>query len=291
MNPILKWTGIVLASMAGLAVLAAVCVLVASQMILDRTYPKRQSTVHALVTAEAVTRGAHLAAVATCTGCHTKGLTGQRFDVPGSTFYAPNLTRLTQTFSDADFDNAIRQGVRPDGKSLLLMPSHVFTNFTDNEVASIIAYLRSFKPRGDVSPDRSLGLIVRAAFVAGKFQTEADEFSAVKPSLDMGPRYWHGRHLAGVICAQCHGTNLAGEPKNTLMPTPDLTIVAAYDRGDFHTLMRTGKAAGGREVGVMSQAARQHFSNFTNDEIDAIYDYLSARGRALTSSPDKPRGQ
>jgi cytochrome c553 len=289
MTSILKWAGIVAASLAGLVVLAVAWVFIRSQVILDRTYPKRPSTVHVFVSTEAVARGAHLAAVATCTGCHGRDLTGQRFDVPGSTFFAPNLTRLTKSFSDSDFDHAIRRGIRPDGKSLLLMPSHAFANFTDEEVASIIAYLRSLKAKGTTSPDRSFGLLVRAAFVVGKFKTEVDEFSTARPSLEMGRRYEKGRHLTGVICAQCHGTDLAGEPKDSLLPTPDLMIVAAYDRGDFHTLMRTGKAAGGREVGVMSQTAREHFSSFTNDEIDAIYDYLAARGRALTTTTPNGR--
>ena len=45
--------------------------------------------------------------------------------------------------------------------------------------------------------------------------------------------YENGRHLAQVVCGQCHGTNLSGEPKRPVRPTPDLLIVAGYDRGDF----------------------------------------------------------
>ena len=77
-------------------------------------------------------------------------------------------------------------------------------------------------------------------------------------------------------------------PPGSFHPTPDLVIAAAYDRADFHTLMRSGKAAGGRELGLMSQTARANFSAFTDAEIDAIYDYLVARSAALTASQSRP---
>ncbi len=279
---------IVVASLAGLVVLALAYVFIASEVILDRTYPRRPSAVHAPAAAEAIARGAHLVVVATCTDCHGKDLAGTNLDVPGSTLYAPNLTALTATLSDADFDRAIRQGLRPNGRSLLVMPSHAYANFTDDEVALIIAYLRSLRPRGAVSPNPRLGLLVRAFLAVGLFKTEADELAAARPPLELGPRYDPGRHLASVICATCHGTELSGTPKDPVLPTPDLMLVAAYSRGDFHTLMRTGKASGNREVGIMSKTARNYFSSFTDPEIDAIYDYLVARGNAVAASHNAP---
>ena len=81
----------------------------------------------------------------------------------------------------------------------------------------------------------------------------------------------------------CHAADLAGAPHRSYLPTPDLTIAAAYGRADFHTLMRGGKAAGGREVGVMSRTARADFSGFTEAEVDSLYDYLVARGAALAA--------
>jgi len=80
-------------------------------------------------------------------------------------------------------------------------------------------------------------------------------------------------------------TNLSGTPKD-LPPAPDLLIVDAYDPGAFRTLMRTGKAPGGREVGAMSQIARGNLSSFTDDEISAIYDYLAARAKIVTATQD-----
>jgi cytochrome c553 len=283
MNSVLKWTGIVAALLAGLLVLAIVCVLIASQLMLDRTYAKRPSTVHATVAPEAVAQGAHLVVVATCTDCHGKGMTGTRLPVPGSTVYAPNLTIETAALSDADIDRAIRQGLRPDGKSVLVMPSHGYASFSDEEVAAIIAYLRSLKPQGTARPDRRLGLVMRAVLVGGILKLEAAQFAdPTPPPVDLGARHEKGMHLAQVICSQCHGVNLGGTPKDPV-PAPDLLVVAAYDLGGFRTLMRTGKAVGGRDTGLMSRTARGNLSSLTDDEIDAIYDYLAARAQALTT--------
>ena len=287
MRRITAWAGIVAAAAVGLAVLAIVYILVASQLILDRTHEKRSDPIHAGTDAASIARGAHLASIGLCRDCHGRELGGAPFNVPGATIYARNLTALSASFSDADFDRAIRQGIRPDGKSLLVMPSNVFANLRDDEVASIIAYIRSLPPRGAASPDPRAGLLVRTMLATGKYRTNADSPVGIGP-LDLGSRYAPGRHLAGTICAACHGLDLAGMPPGSFDPTPDLRIAAAYDRVDFHTLMRSGKATGGREVGLMSRTARGNFSAFTDAEIDALYDYLVARSAALSASQSGP---
>jgi cytochrome c553 len=169
--------------------------------------------------------------------------------------------------------------VRPDGKHVILMPSEIYSNFNDDEVGSIIAYLRSLKPIGAPTPEPSFGLFVRTGIVLGVFKTPPN-----KPPLDVGPQYERGRHLGLIACAECHMTDFHGQPKNSFIPAPDLSLVASYERGDFFKLMRTGKAAGNRELGMMSQTARHRFTHFTDDEINAIYDYLVARGNKLTSA-------
>ena len=99
MMRIVKWAAVVFAVLAGLIVLAIALVFITSQRMLDRTYPKRPTAVHAASTPEALAQGAHLVVVATCTDCHGKDLTGTLLPVPGSTVYAPNLTVITNSVS------------------------------------------------------------------------------------------------------------------------------------------------------------------------------------------------
>jgi hypothetical protein len=47
--------------------------------------------------------------------------------------------------------------------------------------------------------------------------------------------------------------------------------------------MRTGKAAGNREVGLMSKVARDDFSHLNDAELRSIHAYLKARAEKVGS--------
>ena len=248
-----------------------------SQAILDARHPAAAAAVRAATSPEAVARGAHLVQVTDCVACHGGRLTGGVMSLSGSTIYAPNLTVVGKTRSDAELDRAIRQGLKPDGRSELAMPSQAYAAFTDDEAASIIAYLRSLPTRGVNLTQPPLGLILRANLARGAMKTETQRVAEARPPVAAGAGVERGRHLAAVACSQCHGADLGGGPGS---PGPDLTINTYYDRAQFHALMRdTGRPAEGMEL--MSQTALSSFSHFDDGEVDAMFDYLMARDRAL----------
>jgi mono/diheme cytochrome c family protein len=286
MNPLLKWGGGAAGALLALALLGASYDYVASEAIIARNYQPRSVAFHAPSDRAAIARGAHLAVVTGCTDCHRADLTGQSFDdVPDSTIWSRNLTILAHEFSDTDFERAIRQGIRPDGHSVVIMPSNAYAAMSDRDLGDIVAYLRTLKPKGQATPEPRYGLMLRAGLIMGKLKSNRDYAKDDKPSLDLGARYAAGRNLAAVACAECHQTNFTPRP-DQFFATPDLSLVASYEKADFVKLMRTGKAAGDREVGFMSITARKRFSHFTDAEIDALYDYLAARGRKLTGMDD-----
>jgi len=110
-------------------------------------------------------RGAYLAAIMDCTGCHTGGaLAGQPdpalflagseigFLLPGlGVFYPPNLTPDEATglgtWSAEEVIHAVRTGERPDGRILApIMPYHSYSKLTDADAAALVAYLKSLPP-------------------------------------------------------------------------------------------------------------------------------------------------
>ena len=279
----LRWIALGAGVLAGLALIALGGVYVGSEVMLDRTYPKTPDAISVQATQAAIAEGRHLVTVAGCTSCHGSTFGGNQLPVPGSTVYCPNLTLLGK-LSNADIDRVLRQAIMPDGTSVIAMPSHDYAAFTDREAASIIAYLRSLKPRGEPTPALRLGLIMRIGLVTREFNTERRELLTSKAPIFVGRRYAKGRHLAQVVCSTCHASALTGE-SNPAFTTPDLEVIAAYERPDFHAFMHTGKAAGGRDAGLMSEMARDYFSNFTDAEIDALYDYLTEREKVLTTDP------
>ncbi|MFC4670451.1 c-type cytochrome [Seohaeicola nanhaiensis] len=115
--------------------------------------------------ADPVAEGAHLARIMDCAGCHMPrdqngvpiaeaGLSGGTvgFELPGlGIFWPPNLTSSADglgTWSDTEIADAIRNGTRPDGRTLApVMPYMSYAELTDNETAALIAYLRSLPPK------------------------------------------------------------------------------------------------------------------------------------------------
>lgn len=101
---------------------------------------------------EAVKKGAALVKSNGCDGCHTSStasdgvLSGQDVTVTKSSISGPNLTPDTETgigsWTDAQITAAIRAGVDEKGTELCVsMPK--FSDLTDDETASILAYLKS----------------------------------------------------------------------------------------------------------------------------------------------------
>jgi cytochrome c1 len=51
-------------------------------------------------------------------------------------------------------------------------------------------------------------------------------------------------------------------------------MAAAYDIEQFKHFMRTGKAAGDRELKMMSGVARGRYKHLTDSELEAVHNYL-----------------
>lgn len=112
-----------------------------------------------------IKRGAYLAAIMDCGGCHTPGVFFGKPDqnryLGGSEvgffipelgyFYPPNLTPDPETglgkWSEADIIKAVRTGERPDGRMLMpVMPWQSYAKLTDEDARALVAYLKSLKP-------------------------------------------------------------------------------------------------------------------------------------------------
>lgn len=111
-------------------------------------------------------RGAYLARIMDCGGCHTYGAMGpggpdparelagnpMGFEIPGlGVFYPPNLTPDMETglgsWSAEDIATALRTGARPDGRELSpAMPWRSYAAISDEDVAALAAYLKSLPP-------------------------------------------------------------------------------------------------------------------------------------------------
>lgn len=107
-------------------------------------------------------RGEYLATIMDCTGCHTPGALAGKHDlarylggsdigfmIPGvGVFYPPNLTSDAGTglgeWSKEDIINAVRSGVRPDGRALVpVMPFPSYAALSDEDADALATYLKT----------------------------------------------------------------------------------------------------------------------------------------------------
>lgn len=232
----------------------------------------------------AIARGEHLARTRGCFSCHGKeAMEGAVFDDDGLFGYgravAPNLPRLARQVDAAALEAAIRQGIGHDGRALFSMPSFNFARMSDADVAALIAYLRAIPVREKALPASYLGwkprweIANRRDFAMPYY---VERVPLLKHQADPRPQIRMGEYLAMTSCNECHGFGLRGD--SPFDPPgkapPDLAGAMGYDKAGFVTLMRTGKASGGRELRLMSATARNRFAYWSDAEIDAIYAYL-----------------
>lgn len=276
---IFRLCGLVLTSVAGLAVVASAAVYCASEYALRQRSSHQSPAIPVLTDMASVVEGERLSKVHGCIGCHGAAAAGNiLFDEPLiATILAPNLPYSVRHYSTADIVTAIRNGVRPDGgATMMVMPSQAFAPLSDEDLGRILGYLASQPLSPGLERGVSIGPVGRVGLVAGKFQTSLQLVErAVPPPEAFDAESATGRYLARTSCAQCHAADLGGaeHPEGF---APSLRSVAAYSPEDFARLMRTGIGMGDRKLGIMTGWAATYFSSFTDTEVQALYRYLHA---------------
>jgi len=283
MTTVKRWSARVLIAMAVAAIGFCAHVYVANERLLDRRYPVVSAPVPLANGADAVKRGQRLSILTGCSDCHGKDLQGSLFTDEGwlhGRYYASNLTRKARTYSDEDLARIVRDGVRPDGRGVAAMPAMGFVRLTDNEMADVIAFIRSMPVGGVDQPDHYIGPLDRWELWRGLTMKPAVSYVAAergKDPADAGPEHEASRHLARIVCAECHGGDFKGNGWDT--GAPDLAVIRAYGLPEFARLLRTGIGADGKEHGLMTIVSKSRFQNFTDPEIADLYTYLVARAK------------
>ncbi len=277
-----------------LVVLLAVCVgtvyAISSSRIAKPFTDVKGHAVTVNTDAATLERGKHIAtAVIKCVDCHKADFGGGVVinDPAIGTIWASNITTgkggALSSYNDLALERAIRHGVGATGLGLWIMPSYEIKQLADDDLAALIAYVRSLPAVDRNTPLPRLGPVGRALFVAGKLPlidaTRIDPNIAHPATMPPAPTAEYGRYSARVGgCLGCHGETLSGgpipgSPPNWKPPaniTP--TGLAAYDETKFVTLMRTGMRPAG--VLVDSLMPYRFTKDLTDDEIHAIWLYL-----------------
>ena len=283
-NPFIKWGGGGLTAFLSTATtLVSVIAVVGLFKVHARSAPAPDLKVAG--TTEQIQRGKAISD-GFCSACHSKTGTltggldvGEHFPVPVGSFVSSNLTPAGQlnSWSDGDIFRAIRNSVDRDGRWLVIMSYTNAGKLSDDDIRSVIAYIRSLpaagKPAGN-PPDR-LNLLGIVMLGVGMLPEGKPVSTGIVKAPSAGPTLRYGEYILSYQdCRACHGANLTGGVPGQLGPLgPDLNLVKGWKLEDFVTTMRTGVDPNGHELG--KDMPWQPIRRMSDEELRAVYEYLT----------------
>ena len=235
-----------------------------------------------------VARGAHVVAIRGCAECHGVGFGGATIvDNPVIGHIAgPNLTAGGRgpALDDRAWELALRHGVRPGGRPLLVMPSNEYAGMPDEEVAAVAAYVRSLPAVRAQPAALRVGPLVRVLYLTGQAELAAARIpqrAGHAAERAAAPTAAYGAYVA-TGCTGCHRADLTGGPMVGAPPdwppaanlTPHPTAgLGRWTEADFDRLLATGGRPDGRAVDTVHMPVRMTRA-LTDTERRALWAYL-----------------
>jgi hypothetical protein len=211
-------------------------------------------------------------------------------DLPGR-IVAPNLTPDKETgagtWTDDMLARSIREGIGHDGRALFpIMPYANFRDLSDEDVASIVVYLRSVPAAHHELPKTEIIFPVKY-LIRNAPEPVTAPVPNINPQADPQKYAEHVTKIAG--CADCHtpadrgeevkgmayagGTPLIGPwgRVSSANLTPDETGIKNYTEEAFIGAVRDGVVNGQPLSPAMPSMA---YRSFNDGDVKAIYSYL-----------------
>lgn len=257
--------------------------------------------------------------LSTCADCHlnrqTNVLSGQRLlDVTPDfgTLYSANITQDKEhgigQWTDAELVALLRTGIGRDGRFRIVMPS--FVHMSDEDVASIVAFLRSTSPlvQADPTPSHAQepSFMAKALVNTVMKPTPVPAQPVVAPAPTDAVAY--GRYLVAgrYKCYDCHSkdfkTNNALEPEksegylgggNVLLNLQGQTVLSRnltadpetglgdWTEAQFTQAVKFGMTPHGPLAYPMPK-----YSRLTDEETHALFAYLQTVPKIKNATPE-----
>jgi mono/diheme cytochrome c family protein len=203
---------------------------------------------------------------------------------------APNLTPDPETgtgnWSDDALARAIREGIGHDGRTLFpMMPYEHFRHLPDEDLASIVVYLRSLPAVRNSLPATEIIFPVNYLI-----RSVPEPILAPVAPPDLSDPTKRGAYLVEIAgCSDCHTPQDRGQPIAGMQfgggqefdgpwgkvasanITPDASGIPYYDEALFVQTIRTGYV----KARAINQIMPWHvYRNMTDDDLKAVFAYL-----------------
>ena len=258
-----------------------------------------------------VERGAYLARVGNCAGCHTAAggaeyAGGRGLPTAFGTLYTSNLTSDKETglglWSAQDFWRALHNGRSREGRLLYpAFPYDSYTRVTRADSDALFAYLQSLPAVRAQTPPHALDFpygwqgslaVWRALFFSPKdWQDQPGK----------APAWNRGAYLAQGLghCAACHaprnGLGASGQAmsggfvagQSWYAPSlldPGEAGVRAGQESAWVQLLQTGSGPSGSALGPMAEVVARSTQHWQPKDLQALASYLQEQGAAAPSA-------
>jgi mono/diheme cytochrome c family protein len=203
---------------------------------------------------------------------------------------APNLTPDSETgsgtWSDDALARSIREGIGHDGRTLFpVMPYQGYRHMPDEDLASVVVFLRSLPPVRNVLPKTEIIFPVKYLM-----RSAPEPVTDPVPAPDVSDPVKRGAFLVTMAgCRDCHTPMEKGEPLPNMdlsggqifegpwgkvasaNLTPDPSGIPYYDEVLFLQAIRTGYV----RVRPLNQIMPwRHYGGMTDEDLKAIFAYL-----------------
>ncbi|MDQ3185804.1 MAG: cytochrome c [Pseudomonadota bacterium] len=257
-----------------------------------------------------VARGAYLAKVADCVGCHTAGprhllfAGGLPLNSPFGTIYSTNITPDPVTgigqYSYSDFSRAVREGIAKDGRRLYpAMPYASFTAILDDDVKALYAYfMNAVEAVSHKPPQTRLPFPFNQRWTLQFWDAAFVNHARYKPRADRDAQWNRGAYLVQALghCGACHtprGLGYQEKGYSELSPeylsgavvdnwfAPNLTGNRAaglgrWSEAEISAFLETGHGGGAVAFGSMVTVIESSTQHLRKEDLNAIASYLKS---------------
>lgn len=255
-------------------------------------------------------RGEYLARAADCMSCHTGSpdkpyAGGYALQSAFGIIYGTNITSDKQTgigtWTKADFERALRQGIRKDGAYLYpAMPYTSYTKISDADMQALWTYIRQLPAISNTIPKNTLPFPLTIRSGMAVWQALYLKQGRFAPVASKGAAWNRGAYLVEAFghCSDCHTPrNIAQGPESAHMLSgaqiegwyaPDIgndpsSKLTYWNVGELAKFLKTGSTPDNANAfGPMQEVVHDSLQYLTDADLKDMAIYLKDQATGAT---------
>ena len=289
MNKWVKRTSIALGTLALIGVATTIVGKVMGERKMARKISVAVTPLQLHADAEHIEQGRYLFSTRGCAECHGASGGGKEVIKDGAMLVvSPNITAgansVTAGYQTDDWVRTLRHGVKPNGTPVMIMPSEDYNRLTDDDVASVVAYVKQLPPVAGHVAVVQLPVPVKVLYAFGTVRDAAEKINHTLPSqapVASGVTAAYGAYVANT-CLGCHGEHLSGGKIPGGPPTWPAAANLTSGKGSamvryptpeaFMAMLRGGRRPDGSAISPVMPFASLGAMNDT--DVRALHAYL-----------------